>query len=366
MTMRRVVSVRSSRMLPGALALLMSMQACGSDGGSAGGSSSASSGADEASRPAVKFATQAIPKDPCSWIARPEVEDVLGPLASDPTRARSAETPEPAADGRACLYEMAGPSDELQHIVAIQIAPDDRGTIESAIALLPTADEPLVQRLKDADRASGDSLAEGRWDYVSSGSGPFFFNARSGRISFAIYAEPSDRPRALELAGRILDSIPELPFEDDYPIPAGPPADPDPCTLLTPEEAESVLGPLVVSPYRSRESTALVRRDGASCSYYGHHHRALVLTPTLSGGKVMFKMSSGIGQTVARAVGDAQAPDTLDGPWEQLGQGVDGTLSLLAGDRLLELQYLTSSTNLTGAVKLARIALPRLAATENR
>jgi hypothetical protein len=77
-------------------------------------------------------------------------------------------------------------------------------------------------------------------------------------------------------------------------------------------------------------------------------------------------MSSGIGQTVARSVGDAQAPDTLDGPWEQLGQGVDGTLSLLAGDRLLELQYMTSSTDLTGAVKLARKALPRLAAMDDR
>jgi hypothetical protein len=355
---------RSHGTLPAVLALLPWICGCGSDNGAADASGAANSGAGGATTASVAFATQQIPKDPCSWISRAHAEDVLGPLTSDPARARSAETPVPDADGRACLYAMPSSTESMPHVVAIQIVPDDRGTIESALELLPTADEPLVQRLKNAERASGDSLALGRWDYVS--NGPNFFNARAGRISFEIYAEPIDRPKALELAGRILDSIPELPFEDDYPIEPGPPMAPDPCSLLTRGEAESVLGPLTVHPYRSRESTALVRGDGTSCTYFGRHHRALVITPTLTGGRVMFKMSSGINQTAARSLGNAQTPDTLDGPWDQLGRGMDGTLSLLTGDRILELQYLTSPADLARTLKLARTALPRLVAMEDR
>jgi len=39
---------------------------------------------------------------------------------------------------------------------------------------------------------------------------------------------------------------------------------------------------------------------------------------------------------------------------------MDGTLLLLRGDALLELRYRTSSTDLAGAVKLGRLAVPRL------
>ncbi len=368
--MREVTDARSrcsSRGVDIAIALLalsVAVVGCGERRNAAASSETVDAIAASSAAPRSPIQTQRMKGDPCAWITRAQAEAVLGELAADPVRAQSAETPVPAADGRACLYELTGSSEAVPRIVAIQLTVDDPGIIERGIALLPTADEPLVQRLKDAERATGDSLAEGRWDYIS--STPFLFNARSGRVSFALYAAGHERATALELAGRILDGIPELPFDDDYPVPPGPPGDPDPCALLTREEAEAVLGPLVVPPYRSRESTALVRRDGGSCSYYGHHHRALVVTPTYGGGRTLFRMSSGVGQTVARATEGSQAPDTLDGPWDQLAVGVDGTLTILVGDRLLALQYMTSPTDLAGAVKLARLAAVRLAASMNQ
>jgi hypothetical protein len=43
---------------------------------------------------------------------------------------------------------------------------------------------------------------------------------------------------------------------------------------------------------------------------------------------------------------------------------LDGRLMLLKGDRALEIAYRGSSTNESGALKLARIAIPRLVATK--
>ena len=75
-------------------------------------------------------------------------------------------------------------------------------------------------------------------------------------------------------------------------------------------------------------------------------------------------MVRGVGNLVAGIAGDkeAETADTLDGPWDDVVLGLDGNLAFLKGDRLLELAYATSSTDQAGALKLARIALERLAA----
>jgi hypothetical protein len=59
----------------------------------------------------------------------------------------------------------------------------------------------------------------------------------------------------------------------------------------------------------------------------------------------------------------ADAADTLEGPWDEVAIGVYGQLAMLEGDRMLEIAFLTSSTDLSGAIRLAGPALPRLAAT---
>jgi hypothetical protein len=60
------------------------------------------------------------------------------------------------------------------------------------------------------------------------------------------------------------------------------------------------------------------------------------------------------------------AADTLDdGPWEEAGaSSLTGELYFLKGDRFLEINYLTSTTDMNGAVGLARIALERLGSGE--
>ena len=57
----------------------------------------------------------------------------------------------------------------------------------------------------------------------------------------------------------------------------------------------------------------------------------------------------------------AEGADTLEGPWDEVAIGVYGQLAMLTGDRMLEMAYLTSSTDIAGAIRLAGTALPRLA-----
>jgi len=48
------------------------------------------------------------------------------------------------------------------------------------------------------------------------------------------------------------------------------------------------------------------------------------------------------------------------GPWDSAQVGMTGELLFLKGDRLLEVHYLTSSTDRRGAVKLAAQAIQRM------
>ena len=93
------------------------------------------------------------------------------------------------------------------------------------------------------------------------------------------------------LATKVRDVIPDLPF----PFPRDPdlermaraagapldaePVGPDPCALLSPAQAEAVLGKLVVPPYRSAGDSPLAQRSGASCTYFTAGHRAFTVMP---------------------------------------------------------------------------------------
>ena len=50
----------------------------------------------------------------------------------------------------------------------------------------------------------------------------------------------------------------------------------------------------------------------------------------------------------------------IKGPWDRANVGITGALMFLKGDKLLEVHYLTSSTDMRGAVKLAAKAMPRM------
>ncbi len=164
------------------------------------------------------------------------------------------------------------------------------------------------------------------------------------------------------LATKVRDRIPDLPFVESG-AEASVPRGPDPCSVLSRKEAEAVLGPLVVAPYRVREEGALADPGGRSCAYYTGRHRALLLTPHFSDGahEMRFIRSRG-GLGLAGVVDrEAEAADTLEGPWDEVGIGAYGQLAMLTGDRMLEIAFLTSSTDITGAIRLAGPALRRLA-----
>jgi hypothetical protein len=293
-------------------------------------------------------------RSPCDWITRAEAEKVLGePLISDPERVRSAENPIPQADGDGCAYEMKQTSQFAKSRVAIEIAVDDAGAIQAGFSGVPD-----VQKVFKGKESKGDSLVNGRWDYLSDLPGGVTV-AREGRIVAQVYAY-GEGDKGMKMADAIMDKIADVPFAQDPKDLTVPASDPDPCSLITRQEAEAVLGPLTMAPYRSRESSALAHANGASCSYLTGKHRALVVTPTYSNGAMQYKMMAGVGNMVSSVLGGAKAPDTLEGKWDQISTSPTSSLVFLKGDKMVDMQFKSSSTDYDGAVKLAHSAAGRL------
>lgn len=341
-------------------ALFAGISACGKSEASERSATGSSDASQQAS--AAQVETQRLPSDPCALVSRAVIEELLGPLIADPLRVTSNGAQEADPEGDACFYEGNTPAGELRHFLSLEVGPD-AATIDAPSGITPSELDSVMPGVDV--HAAADSLVDGRWDDLS--AGPFGMTVSRGRFSVFMQMNGVDQAKALQLAGKIYDQVSELPFEaepDDWPLPS---PEQNACALLSREEAEAVLGPLVVPPYASQGGSALASTKGWSCAYYTQGHRALVITPTWSNGKVDFKMMNGVGQMVGRAVGGGgPAPDTLEGPWDQVSPGMDGALHILTGDRILVVDYLSSSTDLAGAVKLARIALPRLAAMEDR
>ena len=210
-----------------------------------------------ASMPKVQYA-----HSPCEWITRAEAEKILGePLISDPQRIRSAENPIPQADGDGCAYEMKQTSQFAKSRVAVEITLDDAGAMQAGFSGVPD-----VQKVFKGKESKGDSLVNGRWDYMSDLPGGVTM-AREGRIVAQVYAY-GEGDKGMKVANAIMDKIADVPFAQDPKDLTVPASDPDPCSLITRQEAEAVLGPLTTAPYRSRESSALAYANGASCSYF--------------------------------------------------------------------------------------------------
>jgi hypothetical protein len=293
-------------------------------------------------------------KAPCDWISRADAEKALGePLTADPVRIRSSENPVPQADGDGCLYQVKSTSAFSEGKVAIEITADDAGAMQMGFSGVPD-----IEKVFKSKESHGDSVVDGRWDYESGLPGGVAM-LRKGRIVIQVSAYgKADEGKAL--AGAILDGIPDLPFTNDPADPNAKSQDPDPCALITRAEAEAELGPLTMAPYRSRENSAIAHGNGASCSYYTGKHRALVVNPTFDGGAMQYKMMSGVGSMVSSVLGGAKAPDTLDGPWDQISTNATGSLTLLKGDKMIEMQFKSSTADYGHAVKLARAAATKL------
>ena len=78
---------------------------------------------------------------------------------------------------------------------------------------------------------------------------------------------------------------------------------------------------------------------------------------------MQFRMVRGVGGVVEGLLPEKNAAgaDTLEGPWDDAATiGMTGQLYFLKGDQMLEIGYLTSSTDLAGAVQLARSAIAQM------
>jgi hypothetical protein len=320
--------------------------------------------------------TATRPGSPCDWIPASEVEGLVGTLSGAPRkheggcfyplpldsitlarRAKTRQVEEALARAGMKSHWLPEPEDSggvLIH-VDVGVGAEERPT-ELGFATLGSwvGNDSLL---------AADQPADG-WDYRRSLPGKPNFWGRAGTIIVVVeggtYGMDDDVLAAL--AGRVRDRIPDLPFVNASAA-TGVPQGPDPCSVLSRDEAEGVLGPLVVGPYRVREGGALADPGGRSCAYYTGKHRALVLTPHFSNaaGEMRFiRARGGLGAVgvVDRA---AEAADTLEGPWDEVAIGVYGQLAMLTGDRMLEIGYLTASTDITGAIRLAGPALRRLA-----
>ena len=327
-------------------------------------------------RGALPEKTATRPASPCDWIQASEVEAVVGKLSGAPrkheggcfyplpvdsiTIARRAK-----ADQVRAALERAGMKPDWP------AEPEDTGGVLIHVDVGVGAEErpaelgfaTLGSWVGNDSLLAPDQPADG-WDYRRSLPGKPNFWGRAGTIIVVAvggtYGMDDDVLAAL--AGRVRDRIPDLPFVYAS-VGTAAPRGPDPCSVFSREEAQGVLGPLVVAPYRVREGGALADPGGRSCAYYTGRHRALVLTPHFSNGAGEMRFIRARGGLGAVGVVDraAEAADTLEGPWDEVAIGVYGQLALLTGDRMLEIAYLTSSTDLAGAIRLAGPALRRLA-----
>jgi hypothetical protein len=322
-----------------------------------------------------KVATQ--PASACDWIPADEVEAVVGKLSGPPrTHEGGCFYPMPVDSITLVRRAKARQAQEALARAGMKsdwpAEPDDTGGVFIHVDVGVGAEERPAE-LGFATLGSwvgNDSLLAaakpaGGWDYRRSLPGKPNFWGRAGTVVVVVEGGTygmKDEVLAT-LAARVRDRVPDLPF----PAPnatAAMPSGPDPCSVLSPEEAEAVLGPLVVAPYRAREGGALADPRGEGCAYYSGNHRALLLTPHFTDGagemrSVRARGGLGLAGVVDRA---AEGADTLEGPWDEVAIGVYGQLAMLKGSRMLEISYLTSATDIPGAIRLARSALPRLAA----
>ena len=355
-------------------ALLCSLVAAGCGGDAGGQASSSSASNSNASAPAdarPPFELAQAPADPCQWLSPDEVQAILGSFSAPPVRVRPGQNPTPDAYGTGCLYTLAMQPQMGTGTVTLSVSLSGG----EAADLVSNAAASMFGAAPTPVGADTGAAASSGWDHQTRLGTTYL--ARIGHIGVQVdrgtFEIPDDKARQLAAAAR--DKMADRPFAnprdpmlDSLRILAGSPAErprqgPDPCALLTRAEAEAVLGPLTVPPYRSAGGTPLWDAYGDSCSYFtGDGHRALTIMPTWSQGQMTFKMAAGVGGVVANATGvDAgMAADTLEGPWDDVMQDMHGLLRFLKGDKMLEVSWVASSTDRAGALRLAAAAVGRL------
>jgi hypothetical protein len=361
--------------------------------------------------------TATWPDDACGWIAEADVEALVGPLVGEPVIVGSFDTPQPFPNGRACLYRLATASAAQANlrrafaewrganmpgaaetedtsfgdsavIIMVKLQGDVLDERASGAAWQHVATAGGLDTAAQAQDNPGESLpAADGWDYagasfVSLASPIFIGRAGHVRVEVLSPAEIGEETRAA-IASRVRDNIIDLPFgvpEDsvmrDLQLNFGVWSDvqraarvsePNPCELLTLAEAEAVIGPLIVPPYRAAENSPFVDDVGRSCAYYTAGHHVVLVTPEWSGGKSTFDAETAIGGLIGSVLPDDERENAdllegdWDGPWDDAtANGMTGETFFLKGDRLLRISHGLSRLDATATLPLAHAAMKRL------
>ena len=376
-----VLMVRSlSRLAPrlAVVAVLIAIAACGSPGGdraSAGGAAAPAGDPPPTADPppaAVKTANK--PDDACGWIPVAEVERIIGTLEGQP-RAAGNECTYPLAEKSAAFTRMIelrrkmreidgikgrdGEDRDFDSLVRVTVDPKG-GSIVGDLATAAVGKMFARELGQPSSAAAKKAAPPPGWDSAS--GMPYTWIGRVGHVSISVFSPPEiTRERQIELAAHVRDRIPDLPFaaENTYQVLSLGGGDRNPCSLLTRAEAEAVLGPLVVDPYRAVEDTPFAYDKGKACAYFTPGHRAFIITPEWSDGASTFNIGGGIGALVGAVAPLEKA--AIEGPWDKgRVDGMTGALMFLKGDRYLRVDYLTAAADRGGALKLAAQAMQRL------
>jgi len=298
----------------------------------------------------------------CDLIPRAEIERIAGPLDGAPT-----------PEDRGCWYYVVVDTTTAEWRQRSERAERARasGMDERAIAMYhPTRAgiyaevDPRGEGMASEERPANTPPG---WDEAGASRSGAVFNGRTGHVRVSVKVQQLRLPpdTVLAIANRVRDRVREGPMMHPAADRSGrtPPGQ-DPCSVLTREEAEPVLGTLVAHPFRTRERTPLADPSGKSCAYLTAGHRVLVLTPVWNYGGIELsaaRMAGGMVSQVADLPGIEG--DTLEGAWDEAVVDLAGEILLRKGGRVLGIRYLMSSTGAAGAIRLAEPALERMAAT---
>src|SRR5438067_447402 len=135
---------------------------------------------------------------------------------------------------------------------------------------------------------------------------------------------------------------------------------PDPCVLVSHEEAEKYLGPLAHDPYRTTDAGA-PDRDGEVCFYRAADGRSIRVVPSFKDGKAEMKILAMTAGLMSQVFTDESGKaDTLEGGWDEARWMAPGHLYVLKGDASIETDVSASRAGPVGAAFLAARAIERL------
>jgi hypothetical protein len=298
--------------------------------------------------------------NPCSFPAY-SVPRLLGPLDGYMWLAKSmsdttfvGKVVKPSAHW-ACMIRLAPrPGVPKGSIVAFEIRTDDAIAFETGAAEMNGAAKNMLD-LIGAKTADGAQHGVHGWDYL--GAYPREMTGRVGHI--AIHVDWGGVAVSVDSIEKLMtllrDGLPDAPVAAIGPGSMA--GEEDPCSLVTRKEAESILGKLLTPPYESRDLSGLADSTGTGCSYYTTNHHVLSIRPWWSHGETVFKVSG------ARwAIPTPKTPiATAAGDLGHALQDAVGNYYFLKGDQMLAVSWKTSSTDENGALKIAAIAMKRLA-----